>query len=223
MNPFNQISATLKSQFTAAVWFFVIFYLVGIVGMLLPVSFSLFTRLIPLALLLSTFGFLLFHPNYTTKTWLLFIILYLAGFFIEVAGVNTGIIFGYYTYGESLGFSVINTPLIIGVNWLLLVYLSSSVVEKLNVNNGIKVVLASIIMLVYDIIIEPVAPRLDMWTWANNEIPLRNYLAWFVLALIFTSLVKIFGVKTRNKLAPVLLACQLLFFIVLRITFYFQY
>lgn len=223
MNPIRQISNTLKSHYLAVVWFFVIFYLVGIAGMLVPFTFPLFMKLIPLALLLSTLGVLFFHAEYSAKTWLVFLSIYLAGFFIEVAGVNTGKIFGHYTYGKSLGISVFNTPLIIGINWLLLVYLTTSTVEVLKAGSGIKVLLASAIMLVYDIIIEPLAPQLDMWTWADNKIPLQNYLTWFILALVFTSLVKIVSIKIRNQLAPVLLICQLLFFIVLRITFYFEH
>ena len=223
MNKIRQIASSLQSHYTAVAGFFVIFYLVGITGMLIPFTFPLFVKLIPLALLLSTLGFLVFHPNYSVKTWLLFVVIYLAGFFVEVVGVNTGRIFGTYSYGESLGISIFNTPLIIGINWLLLVYLTSSTTELLKVSSGIKIFLASAIMLGYDIIIEPLAPKLDMWTWANNNIPLRNYIAWFVLALVFTSLVKIAGVKTRNKLAPVLLVCQLLFFIFLRITFHFEH
>jgi len=205
------------------VGFFVIFYLVGISGMVLPFTFPLFVKLIPLALLLSTVGFLVFHTDFSARTWILFILIYLAGFFVEVVGVNTGKIFGNYSYGESLGITIFKTPLIIGINWLLLVYLTSSTTELLKVSSGIKILLASGIMLGYDIIIEPLAPQLDMWTWDNNQIPVRNYIAWFVLALIFTSLVKIVGVKTHNKLAPVLLVCQLLFFIILLVTFHFKH
>ena len=223
MNQIHQIASSLKSHYKTVVGFFIIFYLVGITGMLLPFSFPLFVKLIPIALLLSTIGFLIYHPEYSAKTWIVFLIIYLAGFFIEVAGVNTGKIFGNYSYGESLGISIFNTPLIIGINWLLLVYITISTVEFLNISNGIKILLSAGIMLGYDIIIEPLAPKLDMWMWADNKIPMQNYLAWFILAVVFTSLVKIVGVKTRNKLAPVLLICQVLFFIILRITFYLKH
>jgi len=223
MNQIRQIVSSLRSHYNAVAGFFVIFYLVGITGMLIPFTFPLFVKLIPLALLLSAVGFLVFHTDFSARTWILFILIYLAGFFVEVVGVNTGKIFGNYSYGESLGITIFKTPLIIGINWLLLVYLTSSTTELLKVSSGIKIFLASGIMLGYDIIIEPLAPQLDMWTWANNQIPVRNYIAWFVLALIFTSLIKIVGVKTRNKLAPVLLVCQLLFFIILLVTFHFKH
>jgi len=223
MNQIRQIVSSLRSHYNTVAGFFVIFYLVGITGMLIPFTFPLFVKLIPLALLLSAVGFLVFHTDFSARTWILFILIYLAGFFVEVVGVNTGKIFGNYSYGESLGITIFKTPLIIGINWLLLVYLTSSTTELLKVSSGIKIFLASGIMLGYDIIIEPLAPQLDMWTWANNQIPVRNYIAWFVLALIFTSLIKIVGVKTRNKLAPVLLVCQLLFFIILLVTFHFKH
>src|SRR5689334_23098853 len=37
----------------------------------------------------------------------------------EVIGVATGAIFGAYSYGEVLGFKLLEVPLIIGLNWVV--------------------------------------------------------------------------------------------------------
>jgi putative membrane protein len=58
-----------------------------------------------------------------------------AGFFIEAIGVNTGLIFGNYVYKTTLGWKFLETPLIIGVNWILL---TCSVVYS--IENKIKVI-----------------------------------------------------------------------------------
>ena len=223
MKSIIQIVNYFKTKPKSIIGFFVIFYLVGIIGMLLPTTHQVFIKLIPLALLLSIFAVLLFHPQHTLISWFTFLFIYGFSFVIEVIGVNTGIIFGNYTYGDSLGISLFNTPLIIGANWLLLVYLSTSILERLKAPDAIKIVLASMIMLGYDIIIEPIAPKLGMWYWNNNSIPLKNYITWILLALIFTTLLKVIGIKTRNKIAPVLLTCQLLFFIILLLNFKLKY
>ena len=196
--------------------FFIIFYVVGIFGILVPATFSIFLKLIPLALLLSFAALVLFHTEqFTTKASLVFTSIYILSFAVEMLGVNTNLIFGDYKYGNSLGLKLFNTPLIIGINWLLLVYVTSSIFEKIKIHNISKVVLASFVMVFYDIILEQVAPKLDMWSWNNAFVPLQNYLAWFVIALCFQTIIKAFGIKTQNYLASIILLCQFLFFLVL--------
>lgn len=219
MTVFCDIKHFLDSNFSKTVGFFVIFYFVGITGMLFPASFPVFVKLIPFALLLSSVALAFFHKNFNTKTLLVFVSIYLCGFFVEVEGVNTGLIFGQYSYGKSLGIKAFNTPLIIGLNWLLLVYITSSVLERTKFHGPVKIFFGATMMLFYDIIIEQTAPKLDMWTWQNQIVPLNNYVAWFIIAAIFHSFIMIFKIKTANKLAPVILVCQVLFFLVLLIYF----
>lgn len=222
MNSLHKIVNRLQLHFKSVAGFFVIFYAVGITGMLIPSTFPLFKNLIPLALLLSFFALGIFHTPFFKKDIIPFFLIYILGFLAEVVGVNTGLIFGHYSYGGSLGIKLFNTPLMIGINWLLLIYISFSLTAKLKINPLLQIIFASIILLIYDLIIEQVAPVLDMWTWSDNEIPIKNYIAWFILAFIFSSILKISGVKTNNKLAPVILLCQLVFFIVLFVTFKFR-
>lgn len=219
MSAFGDIKNFLDLNFSKTAGFFVVFYLVGIAGMLLPFSFLLFVKLIPVALLLSSLALAFFHKNFNSKTLLVFISIYIIGFFVEVAGVNTGLIFGNYIYGESLGIKLFNTPLIIGINWLLLVYITASVLELSKLTMLLKILFGAFLMLGYDLIIEQIAPILDMWTWQNNKVPVKNYVTWFILALVFHTAIQVFKINTKNKLAPVILVCQILFFLVLLIYF----
>lgn len=219
MTAFSDIKNFLDLNFSKTAGFFVVFYMVGIAGMLLPFSFPLFVKLIPLALLLSSVALVFFHGTFNTKTWFVFVSIYIIGFFVEVAGVNTGLIFGDYIYGESLGIKLFNTPLIIGLNWLLLVYITASVLEKFNLPTSLKIIFSALLMLFYDFIIEQIAPLINMWTWQKELVPVNNYVAWFLLALVFHVIIQVSGIKTKNKLAPVIFACQLLFFLILLIYF----
>ena len=202
--------------------FLVIFYIVGTVGTINPLSRPFFLILFPFAILLS-FAFLLAYPGYKTdvKTWLMVVLIAIAGYAIEVAGVNTGVVFGRYSYGHTFGLKVFETPLLIGINWALLVFASASVAEKLNIPPVIKIFIASLIMLFYDLFLEVSAGKLDMWTWEGGRVPLLNYLAWFVTALAMHSLLRLFGLKPSFRLALPVLACQTLFFILLAIYFNF--
>ena len=219
MNSTRKIVNYLQHHFKWVAVFFIVFYVVGVTGMLLNETFPVFKKLIPGAILLSVFALAVFHQHVQKKELVLFAAIYILGFLAEMIGVNTGLIFGNYRYGESLGIKLFKTPLIIGINWLLLSYISLSVATKLKTNAAVQIILASFIMLLYDVIIEQLAPVLDMWSWADNKVPVKNYLAWFVLALLFNAGLQLFNVKTSNKLAPVLLACQLVFFSVLLLTF----
>ncbi len=214
----QKIQEILLNYFKLVASFFVLFYLVGNVGLFLPQTSPLFKKLIPVTLLLSTFVLAIFHYPFQKKEGIVFLIIYILGFVVEVIGVNTGRIFGNYIYGESLGLKLFSTPLIIGINWLLLSYISMSVAEKAATSAVLQIVIASSIMLAYDLIIEQLASVLDMWTWTGDEVPIKNYFAWFVLALLFNYLLKLFAVDTRNKLAPVILISQLLFFVILLVT-----
>lgn len=209
-----------SNRYKAINAFFIVFYMVGLIGMVLPNTFSLFLKLIPIALILSFVALALFHSSkIELKIILCFLSIYIIAFIVEALGVNTGIVFGRYEYGYGLGFKLFQTPLIIGINWLFLVYTTAAIVEKFKLPIYLKIFLASTGMLLYDIVLEQVAPKLDMWHWKNDIIPFQNYLAWFVLAVLFHSVLKIFKVGIENKLALLILVCQFLFFLLLFISF----
>jgi len=198
--------------------FYAIFYLVGVLGLTFPESRPLFIRLVPFALILGFAGVLLFHEaKWEWKTFTAFVLVYISGFVIESVGVNTGLIFGEYIYGGTLGFQIFETPLIIGMNWLFLVYVSSSLTERLNSGRFISFLLPPVLMVVYDLVLEQVAPDLGMWNWKNEVIPLQNYIAWFVVAFLFVLVFRLFGIKTSNKIAPLIFILQFLFFLSLMI------
>ncbi|RCK77634.1 MAG: hypothetical protein IGBAC_1943 [Ignavibacteriae bacterium] len=147
----------------------------------------------------------MFHHGGIKKSTLLnFILIYIISFLIEVIGVNTGLIFGEYTYGQTLGLKISNTPVIIGLNWVLLVYLTSSIVEKYNISNLLKILIASFLMLVYNIVLEKVAPLLDLWQFSKNVVPVKNYIAWLIIAIFFHTLIKIFRIHTINRVLKAL-------------------
>ena len=70
-------------------------------------------------------------------------------------------------------------------------------------------------MLIYDVVMEQVAPRMDMWTWKDGVIPIENYMAWFVIASLFHTLIQFTGIKIRNKLSETVLIAQFVFFVIL--------
>jgi bisanhydrobacterioruberin hydratase len=193
-----------------------IVYAVGIAGMAISFTTDLFISLIPAVIILSLAASLAFHRQpYDTRTVILFSAIVLLSWLIEAAGVATGIIFGEYTYGPSLGLKLFETPLLIGVNWLLLIYGSAVIAEFFPLNQAGKILSASILMVVYDLILEIAAPALGMWQFEGGTAPLRNYISWFLVAVLFHTVLRLSGVKIVNRVAPVVFVIQFIFFLAL--------
>jgi putative membrane protein len=196
--------------------FLAIFFIVGLFGFAIPSTGELFKLLTPFILLLNFIVLILFHSRgFDNKTMLIFFLIYLISFSIEIAGVNTGIIFGSYTYGKGLGLKIFRTPFMIGINWIFLVYCTNAVFERIPVNNILRIIGASLLMVLYDLILEQAAPLMDMWFFEGGFAPFRNYLSWLMLALIFHTLIKIAGIRIINKIAPFVFWCQGAFFLLL--------
>jgi len=196
----------------------VFFYFMGCFGILTPEQFARSVSLTPFIITLSLLVVLIFsEAPWKLRTILMYLLITALGYLVEVLGSNTHMIFGSYTYGKTLGFKLFNTPLLIGLNWLFLVYASASVLEHFKLHVVLKIILSSLIMLVYDIILEPVAMKTDMWHWNNSTVPVRNYIAWFVIAIVLHTILKSANISTRNPIAGFVLLCQFLFFLTLHI------
>jgi putative membrane protein len=197
--------------------FLIIFYMVGIAGFLVPQTRQLFEMLIPLSLCVNLFMLFLFHKPFNKKHLLFFAGVVVFTFVIEAVGVKTGMLFGEYFYGKSLSVKLFETPLLIGFNWLMLTY---GVVQLLRINTQIRkysVVLGALLMTGYDFIMEPVAMKTDMWSWLFSQVPLQNYIAWFLVSAIVIACFELFSIKTDNKIAGRIFMLQFIFFAVLNI------
>ncbi len=199
-------------------YFFVLYYTVGVVGLSLPATRELFITLMPLSLLLSSAILLFFHKKWRAVDVPLFFFIALAGYLVEVLGVHTGQVFGSYSYGRALGFQLFDTPLLIGLNWLMLTYCVFAIMEDTKLFWPLRALTASALMVIYDVVMEPVAIKLDMWSWGGGAIPLQNYQAWFIISLVFLSALHLAKVKTGNKVAPWLFGTQFVFFLLLNAT-----
>jgi len=164
-------------------------YLVGIIGFSLPFTFSWFRYLTPFSLLLLAGLFWIYHPRGDRKFLLVIGLVFLAGYGVEVAGVHTGKIFGIYQYGPTLGPKLAGVPLIIGLNWLIMVYGALALVAPLHFNTWGSSFLAAVIMTSSDYFLEKFALLSNMWSWQSGQPPLQNYASWFILSFLFSLLV----------------------------------
>ncbi len=208
---------TKKQAYRNTQWLLLIIYLVGVVGLSLGAYRDDFNKLTPLNLWISS-GILLYFSEKTNLRyygWVFFVAI--AGFFVEMLGVKTGFPFGSYSYGAALGYKVNDIPLTIGLNWMVLILGVLSISKKTKLSPFLQSVLAACLMVAIDFLIEPVAIKLDFWSWEGN-IPISNYLAWWGISFCLTYSYFLFKIKVENKMAAYLFAIQLIFFLTLNFT-----
>lgn len=206
----------LRFKTTILITVLIIFYTVGIVGLSIEAYRESFLALSFMNLALS-FAILLIGRFKQTSSFYGFIVFaFLLGMLVEWIGVHTGILFGDYKYGENLGFKLFEVPFIIGINWVMLTLISAAVVQYIKWHWILKAISAAFLMLVLDILIEPVAINSDYWIW-NGEIPLSNFVTWFIIALLLQLVYFKFKLAEKNKVAVSLYLLQLLFFLILNL------
>ena len=172
----------------------ILFHLVGSIGLAIPDTKSYFLSLSSYNLLLSFIIVIVSSQVKSLRFYIFILFVFLTGYFVELIGVHTHYLFGNYRYGSNLGFKILDIPLIIGVNWVVLILVSHSISLKIVKHNIFTPIIASLLMVGLDFLIEPVAIKSDYWSWENNQIPLYNYVCWFLISFL------IHIVYQKNKL-----------------------
>jgi putative membrane protein len=194
-----------------------IIYTVGVVGLHTTYKDN-FIELTPVTLLLSFFLLVINHRKWHRFFVVFMVFSMLVGFFVEVIGVEYGFIFGSYSYGETLGYKIFNVPVIIGVNWFVLTYSSGMIANFFRARKFIKVLIGATLMVLIDVSLEPVAIAFDFWSWDGGHIPIRNYVAWFMVAAFLHYFFQDLKIKKSNRLAIILFITQWIFFFTLSLT-----
>ncbi len=192
-----------------------LFHITGFVGLAFSDDPGFYLRFTPLTLLLTAGLLFAFQPNRNVGFWTFCLSVSLLGFAVEVVGVLTGWFFGHYYYGETLGFKLMNVPLAIGLNWLVLTYVCGILARYLPLPELPRTILAALLMLGLDMCMEPVAGTYDFWHWTANVIPFQNFRDWFIFACILQMLFNRANFTKRNPLVPLVYLTQLLFFFLL--------
>jgi len=189
-----------------------LFYFFGLIGISIDAYKNLFLPLTPFNLILTLFVFYKVNKDFSAKLYILSILIFLIGFSVEAIGVATGVLFGSYTYGESFGFQLLDTPVVIGVNWLFLALSSYGVIQFFTKKAIWLIILPATLMTSLDILVEPVAMKLGFWSWENDIIPLQNYVMWYLTSIIIHVLICFFRPNINAKISFIIISMQVLFF-----------
>ncbi len=191
--------------------FLMIIYIVGAVGFVLPELKAEFLPLSGVILYLS--ALVIFVASRNKIDFVVFMaIAFVVGFGAEAIGVNTGYLFGDYSYGTNLGPKFLGVSLVIGINWGVLALGSASLVKRFVSSLGLKIILSSLLMLSVDLLMEPVAIKSGFWSWGGYNVPLYNYVCWFLVAVFLQWVLFKSGKAETNKVYETLLILIVLFF-----------
>ena len=201
---------------TISIIVLIIIHLVGLVGFLTEYQ-GLFKQATFFHLFISAAILLGNHQDWNKNFFIFTAIAFSIGFLIEVVGVATGVVFGNYQYGRTLGVKIMDVPLIIGANWLMLVYMVGTMIAKLDANIWLKSIIGGGLLVFLDVFIEPVAMHLDFWSWENGNIPTLNYLAWFAVGSFLVFLFNFMKFRKTNPVSVPMFLIYLSFFMAINL------
>jgi putative membrane protein len=194
---------------------------------------DLFVQLTPVNLLVCL-ALVLYTQEKINAGFLVFTAFaFIVGFMAEYIGVNTGYLFGDYSYGTVLGVKWKGVPLMIGVQWIVTMYCVGVAMHMLQERfmknpmsqfhrfpqwwKGMSLVIdGALLAVVFDWVIEPVAVHLGYWTWHQGDIPFFNYASWYVVSLAILFVFHKMPFPKANLFAIHLLLIQFMFFLLLR-------
>ena len=219
------------SRYQTATAIAILFHLIGLAGILF-IDKDLFVQATWMNMLLML-GLLIYTQRQTNSYFFIFMFTcFTAGFAVELIGTQTGLLFGNYSYGDVLGWKISGVPLIIGINWFIIMYccgitilsvfnrLTSNLAEpekpKPILRMASVVTDGAMLALFFDWVMEPAAIELGYWSWKDGEIPMLNYVCWFIVSAILLMIFHICKFDKQNKFAVNLLLIQFMFFLVLR-------
>jgi len=122
------------------------------------------------------------------RTWISFAVIAILSSVVETLGATTGFPFGSYFYTERMGPMLGNTlPLAIPLAWwnILGSFFMLTRYALPRLNSRLTCLIVAGLATALDWVMEPFAWKIrGYWIWESAQIPLQNYVSWFVLSFI---------------------------------------
>jgi hypothetical protein len=127
----------------------------------------------------------------------------------EAVGVATGLPFGDYAYGDRLGPSLLDVPLLVPLAWAMFAYPCLLVGRRL----GRPVLVGAAALVGWDLFLDPQMVDAGHWTWLDvqhhlpgvPDVPLSNLFGWTLVSLLLMAALRTLPDRRAPDGLPLLL------------------
>jgi putative membrane protein len=120
------------------------------------------------------------------------------GFAAEVVGVHSGVPFGEYRYGTTLGPRLLAVPVVVAAAWTMLAWPAALAARRLARGRLARVLVGAWALAAWDLYLDPQMVAAGAWHWRDPgphlpgvpEVPLSNYAGWLLVALVVSATVQ---------------------------------
>jgi putative membrane protein len=123
------------------------------------------------------------------RRWLVLLALSIFAIGIEALSITTGFPYGFFTYGDKMGWQLAElVPWTVPFAWIPLVVGAFTVASLVAKKAWLRTCLAVLILLIADLLLDPVAVKLGFWQYATPGsyfgVPLSNFAGWVLSGLV---------------------------------------
>lgn len=149
---------------------------------------------IVLIVLASTTFYLLYKQTNLKIAISIYLLVGLYGLFIETLSIKTGFPYSSFEYSDLMGYKIADiVPYTVFLVWPTLVISSYSISGQITSKKINKIMVTTILLLLLDLVFDPVATKLGFWFWDNSGlyygVPFLNFVGWIFSGLISSLIV----------------------------------
>ncbi|MGJ8684025.1 MAG: carotenoid biosynthesis protein [Nonlabens sp.] len=193
----------------ALIIFLWVVHISALIGIALGYS-DFFVEKSPFTLLYLALVLFLYYPIDSVKKTLLFGLCFIVGMGSEWIGVHTSYLFGNYHYGIHLGPKIDGIPLLIGINWGILTFISHAIATSFIKNKWIQIIAGATLMVFLDFFLEQICDYAGFWHFDDGA-GWFNYVCWFVIAALLHLILAYYKLRGDRNSSLHLYTVQLIF------------
>jgi uncharacterized membrane protein len=132
------------------------------------------------------------------------------GLFAEAVGTATGVPFGDYDYADSLGWRVLEVPVVIPLAWAMFAYPCLLVGQRLARSWWGATLVGGAALASWDLFLDPQMVQAGHWRFSDvqaslpgsPEIPVSNALGWLLIGVAMIGVLQLLGRRTADDRVP---------------------
>ncbi|WP_035019721.1 carotenoid biosynthesis protein [Anoxybacillus flavithermus] len=157
-------------------------------------------------MLAGMIGALFLIERYGQRGIIATIAIFIGTMAVEYVGATYSVIFGSYHYTSQFGVTIFGVPIAIGFAWLAVIGCTHALALRFvsPTRPFVASAVGASLAVVLDVVIDPVAyVAKQYWIWEETSVyynvPLENFVSWFVVAFVIHRLLLIFPAREGSS------------------------